>query len=220
MLKLCGFPVSNYYNKVKMALLEKGVPFEEELVYPLSEQALARSPLGKVPFIEDEGRTLAESQAIAEYLEDIYPSTPLYPRDPYQRAKCRELIYLLETYVELMARRLYPQVFFNRPVPEATRDEVAKLLGKSTRGFARLARFDPFVAGPEFTLADCAAFNHLAVIGTATSAVYGRDALTDIPQIGPYLAQIGERPSAKKVSADREAGMASFRALLQKVAAR
>ena len=32
MLTLCGFSVSNYYNKVKLALLEKGIPFNEELV--------------------------------------------------------------------------------------------------------------------------------------------------------------------------------------------
>ena len=33
MLKLCGFAASNYYNKVKLALLEKGIPFEEELAW-------------------------------------------------------------------------------------------------------------------------------------------------------------------------------------------
>lgn len=33
MLKLCGFAASNYYNKVKLALLEKGVPFEEVLAW-------------------------------------------------------------------------------------------------------------------------------------------------------------------------------------------
>ena len=32
MITLCGFAVSNYYNKVKMLLLEKGVPFTEEMV--------------------------------------------------------------------------------------------------------------------------------------------------------------------------------------------
>ncbi|MBY0233548.1 MAG: glutathione S-transferase N-terminal domain-containing protein, partial [Burkholderiaceae bacterium] len=31
-IKLCGFSLSNYYNKVKLVLLEKGIPFEEELV--------------------------------------------------------------------------------------------------------------------------------------------------------------------------------------------
>ena len=44
MLKLCGFAASNYYNKVKLALLEKGLPFEEELAW-VGEVDLAASPL-------------------------------------------------------------------------------------------------------------------------------------------------------------------------------
>lgn len=49
MLTLCGFPASNYYNKVKLALLEQGVAFEGEAVYPSRAEALlALSPLGKV----------------------------------------------------------------------------------------------------------------------------------------------------------------------------
>ncbi len=53
MLTLCGFPVSNYYNKVKLALLEKGVPFTEETVMTKStdEAVLAASPLAKIPFL-------------------------------------------------------------------------------------------------------------------------------------------------------------------------
>ena len=48
MLKLCGFAASNYYNKVKMQLLEKGVPFEEELVWTWQEPTLlARSPISR-----------------------------------------------------------------------------------------------------------------------------------------------------------------------------
>ena len=33
MITLCGFSASNYYNKVKLALLEKGVPFQESEVW-------------------------------------------------------------------------------------------------------------------------------------------------------------------------------------------
>lgn len=52
MLKLHGFPVSNYTNMVHLALLEKGVPFEYVLAYPgKSPDFLARSPRGKVPFL-------------------------------------------------------------------------------------------------------------------------------------------------------------------------
>jgi len=55
-LVLCGLPISNYYSKVKLALLEKGVPFREEEVGVAgrgakSEDAMRDSPLGKIPFI-------------------------------------------------------------------------------------------------------------------------------------------------------------------------
>ena len=46
MLTLCGFSASNYYNKVKLALLEKGVPFQEQLAW-VGQTDLAASPLGQ-----------------------------------------------------------------------------------------------------------------------------------------------------------------------------
>ena len=93
MLKLCGFPISNYYNKVRIALIEKGIPHEEDSSCKPSQkdEFLARTPVGKVPFLElDGGRRLSESQVICEYLEDAYPQKPLMPRDPYERARTRE----------------------------------------------------------------------------------------------------------------------------------
>jgi glutathione S-transferase len=61
MLKLCGFAASNYYNMVKLALLEKRVPFEEQLVWASQDEALlVRSPMGKVPFMETPHGILAE----------------------------------------------------------------------------------------------------------------------------------------------------------------
>ena len=66
-LKLCGFAASNYYNKVKLQLLEKDVAFEEELVYTGSThpKLMARSPMGKVPFIDTPGGAISESTACA-----------------------------------------------------------------------------------------------------------------------------------------------------------
>ena len=71
MLVLCGFPISNYYNKVKLALLEKGVEFSEEEVKTGSKDpaVLAASPLAKIPFIRTDAGTLCESQPILEYIE-------------------------------------------------------------------------------------------------------------------------------------------------------
>ena len=70
-ITLCGFAVSNYYNKVKLSLLEKGVPFSEALVYPSqSEEMLSESPMGKVPFLRTPKGVLSESQVLTEFIED------------------------------------------------------------------------------------------------------------------------------------------------------
>jgi len=65
MLTLIGFAASNYYNKVKLALLEKNVPFDEELAW-IGETDLAASPLGKVPYLRTDQGMLCESAAINE----------------------------------------------------------------------------------------------------------------------------------------------------------
>ena len=104
MLKLCGFAVSNYYNKVKLSLLEKGIPFEEELVYPSQKEEFRKdSPMGKVPFLRTEHGVLTESQVLTEYIEDLYPEPALYPKDAFERARIRELIEHIELHLELPA---------------------------------------------------------------------------------------------------------------------
>src|SRR5437763_12170738 len=171
MLKLCGFHISNYFCKARIAILEKGVPFELDPSCRPSqkEDFLARTPMGKVPFLElDGGAQLAESQVICEYLEDAYPQKPLYPGDPLERARVRELITFMELHVELVARRLYGQVFFGQPADEAVKQAVAKDLAKGVRALGARAKCAPFIAGAELTLADCAAFVHLPLVSLAT----------------------------------------------------
>ena len=215
MLKLCGFHISNYHNKVRIALLEKGVPFEEDATCSPSqkEEFLARSPIGKVPFLElDDGRRLSESEVIAEYLEEAYPQKPLLPKDPFERAKVRELITFLELHVELVARRLYGQVFWKRPVSDEVKTATEKDLAKGIRAFKTLVRFDPYIAGRELTLADCAAFVHLPLVSLATKHGFGRDFLDEMPQVKPYLRMLGERPAFRKVNEDRKAAQAALTA--------
>mgnify|MGYP006148484293 CR=1 FL=1 len=91
MLTLCGFSASNYYNKVKLALLEKGVPFEEELAW-VGETDKAASPLGKVPYLKTDAGAMSESTVILEYLEEAFPQHPLMPADAFAAAKVRELV--------------------------------------------------------------------------------------------------------------------------------
>lgn len=206
MLVLCGFSLSNYYNKVKLALLEKGVPFTEETVAAGRPEILPDSPLGKVPFIRTEQGALCESQVIMDYLEARWPQPALVPSDPWAAAKVRELVTFLELHLELVARELYPQAFFGGSVSESHQARVRKLLSKHIPGFKRLAKFSPYVAGDTFTQADCAAFVHLPLVGLATKAVYGSDLLLEHDiDWKSYTRLIGERASAQKVNADRKA---------------
>jgi len=211
-ITLCGFAVSNYYNKVKLSLLEKGVPFAEALVFTSQkEEMLAESPMGKVPFLRTARGVLSESQVLTEFIEDSWPEPPLYPRDAFERAKCRELIEHLELHVELPARRLYAEAFFGGTVSEETKNEVAALLEKGLKSLARLARFAPFIGGESFTHADCAAWVHLPLVSQATRKIYGRDFIDEfLPQAKAYIKLVGERPRAQKVNEDRKAAMEAF----------
>ena len=213
MLRLCGFHISNYFNKARIALLEKGIDFELDAAQrPSQEEAfLARSPMGKVPFLEVDGGTLIESDVICEYLEDAYPQKPLLPRDPLERAGVRELVTIIELHLELVARRLYPSVFFGKPPEEHIKASVEKALPKGVRALQSRAKFAPYIAGAELTLADCAAFVHLPLVSLTTKLAYGRDFLADLPGIRPYLTSLEERPAFKRVNDDRKAAQAALK---------
>lgn len=208
MLTLFGFPISNYYNKVKLALLEKGVPFTEAYAATQSadEAILSASPLGKIPFIRTAQGTLCESQAILDYIEAAYPQPPLLPADAFAAAKVRELTTFIDLHLELVARELYFQAFFGGTMSESAQKRVRKQLEKNIAAFKRLAVFAPYVAGDGFTQADCAAFNHLPLVGLASKLVLGEDLLAAAGiDYKPYIKLVGERPSAQKVAADRKA---------------
>ena len=208
-LKLCGFAVSNYYNKLKIQLLEKGVSFEEELVWvkPVEPTTLLRSPMGKVPFLETPHGCISESAVCAEYIEQAYPHHPLMPSDPFEAAKVREIITYLELHLELVARELYPQVFFGGKVDETTQTRVRQQLSRGVEGLTKLVKFSPYVAGGTFTLADCSAIVNLPLISMASKAMYGEDFLAHLP-VKQYNQQMAERASVQKINADRKACVA------------
>ena len=208
MLKLCGFATSNYYNKVKLALLEKGVAFEEVLVWPdRSPALLEKSPLGKMPYLEVDQGVMCESQVMMEYVESVYPQKPLLPADPFAAAKVRELIVFLELHLELVARELYPQAFFGGTITDEVKVRSQKLLKRNAKAFGKLAKFAPYVAGAEFTMADCAALVHLPLISMASKIIYAEDVLADLPA-SEYIKLLGERPTVQKVNADRKENQA------------
>lgn len=212
MIKLCGIPLSNYFNKVRIALLEKEIPHDlETTAFPSQDPSyLKRSPMGKVPFLETEHGVLVESQVILEYLEDRYPAKPLYPQDPFARARVRETIQVLELHLELVARRLLGAALFGATVTEETKAEVARDLEKGLRAFSTLTKFSPYLAGSEFTMADAAAVMHFPLISVISKNVLGHDVLGGIHQLDAYFKLVRERESVQKVEADRNAAFAAL----------
>ena len=204
-LKLCGFSASNYYNQIKLQLLEKQVAFEEEdvRVGKADPALIARSPMGKVPFLDTPHGCVSESLACAEYIEAAYPQVPLLPADPFAAAKVRELLVYIELHLELVARELYAEAFFGGKVSDETKERVRKLLVRGADGFGRIARFSPFVAGNTFTLADCAAVVHLPIVSGASKLIYGEDLLAALP-VRDYMRAVGDRPAVRKVNEDRK----------------
>lgn len=211
MITLCGSTISNYYNKVKLALLEKGVPFTEEKVGTggSGDDLLNATPLGKIPFIRTPLGSMCESQVILDYIEATHPQPALIPADPWQAAKVRELITFIDSYLELTARQLYPKAFFGGELSEANGTRIRAQLDKQITAFKRLAKFAPYVAGSSFTMADCAAWANLPLVSMATKAVYGEDLLVAHGiDLKAYLKLIDERATAQKVKADRKADQA------------
>jgi glutathione S-transferase len=212
MITLSGFSISNYYNKVKLVLLEKGIPFAEEHCPTgfADEETLMCSPLGKVPFIRTERGSLCESEVIVEYLEALQPEPRLMPADAWEQAKVRELVTFVELHLELVARELYPAAFFGGTLSDGNKARLHKLLARNVAAFQRLAKFSPYLAGGEFTLADCAGYVSLPLVAMASKAVFGADALQAVGiDWKSYIKLIEQRPSAQRVLADRKAEQAA-----------
>jgi glutathione S-transferase len=211
MIKLFGFPMSNYYTIVKMCLLEKCIPFEEHhqdfvvaddvsragqnLIKTRRPDYFAKSPLGKIPCIGTPDGYLSETQIILEYLEEVYPQVSLLPEGAFARAKARELARVLDLHLELVVRRVYPEAFFGGVVAPETKAEVRDLALLALDGLAALSALSPYAAGSTFTYVDCVAAVHLTVVRPVLAKLYDIDVTRSLPNLYPYLARIAERPS-------------------------
>jgi glutathione S-transferase len=204
MIKLYGMPLSNYYNMIKCVLIEKGMEFEEVLVKPNQEvEYLSKSPMGKVPCIETSQGFLSETAVILNYLDALGEGPSFYPADAFERAKVEELIHGMELYIELQARRLYGEVFFGRPASEELKAEVKKQLEKGFAWLDRLAKFDPYLAGPELSYAD---FFFRFAVGLATVVTRKGcewDLYSEHENVRNLLQLMDSRDSVKRAVADQ-----------------
>lgn len=204
-MKLHGGPLSNYFNMVKHTLAEKGVAYELVEVRPSQEpDFLAKSPMGKVPFIETEHGFISETDAILDYLEDAYPQNPLLPKDPFARAKVRQLMKVQELYVETPSHDLIGALF-GREVPAHVRENSQPAARKGLAALGRLVKFQPWLCGDQLTLADIFVFYSFTLSNRLTQTVYGWDMLQEIPGLAAWYQRFSEREVTKTIMAESKA---------------
>ncbi|KMJ54391.1 glutathione transferase [Vogesella sp. EB] len=212
MIILYGSALSPWYNKAKVALLEKGVNFEERLQRPSQDEAvLAASPIGKIPYVDINGFKLAESGAIVEWLEDAYPTLSLLPPSTNGRARARELALLIEHYLIAASAPLVRHALFGAPLSEQDKAEVAANLERGAAALAR--RMVPegnWLCGDDFTVADIALAVALPHLGYLGSTLLGHDPLASLPLPPQYHERLAQRASVARMWHDREQALRKF----------
>lgn len=112
--------ISPYAMSAFVALHEKGLPFEIKTI-DLAAHAnnepnfAALSLTRRVPTLVHNGFSLSESSAIAEYLNEVFPGTPLYPADPRSRARARQVQAWLRSDLGPIRQERSTEVVFYGP---------------------------------------------------------------------------------------------------------
>ncbi|SMQ28464.1 glutathione S-transferase [Pseudomonas helmanticensis] len=215
MFKLYGFSVSNYYNMVKLALLEKGLPFEEVTFYPTpTPESLAISPRGKVPVLGVDAGFINETAIILEYLEQTQKGTPLLPSDPFERAQVLAIAKEIELYIELPGRACYGEAFFGMTLPDAIKEKTKTELQLGFAALGRHGKFAPYVAGDSLSIADLYFLYSVPLACAVGQKLFGIDLLAEMPQAKALLEQLEQNPHVQKIAADKEAAMPAFLAMI------
>jgi glutathione S-transferase len=215
MIKLYGFSVSNYYNMIKLALLEKGLPFEEVPFYAgTSPEALAISPRGKIPVLHVEQGFINETSVILEYIEQSQKGTPLLPSDPFERAQVLAMAKEIELYIELPGRACYGEAFFGMSVPEAIKEKTKAELLLGIAALGRHGKFNPYVAGDHLSVADLYFLYSVPLACGVAHKLFDIDLLAELPAAKALLERLEQNPNVKRIAADKEAAMPAFMAMV------
>jgi len=215
MFKLYGFSVSNYYNMVKLAMLEKGLPFEEVTFYPTSTpESLAISPRSKVPVLGVEAGFINETAIILEYLEQTQKGTPLLPSDPFERAQVLAIAKEIELYIELPGRACYGEAFFGMTLPEAIKEKTKTELQLGFAALGRHGKFAPYVAGDSLSIAGLYFLYSVPLACAVGQKLFGIDLLAELPQAKALLERLEQNPHVQKIAADKDAAMPAFLAMI------
>jgi glutathione S-transferase len=209
MNRLYHYPLSPFCRKVRLSLAEKRIEVElvEERYWEQDADFLRRNPAGKVPVLKLGNRTMAESAAICEYLEEAHPTPALMPKDPEGRYEVRRLVnwfddkFHEEVTRKLMGERVFKKVMGGGYPDSANVKAGAKAIKFHLDYMAWLLEQRRWLAGNEMTLADFAAAAHLSCLDYISDVDWNRSDL-----VKDWYAKIKSRPAFRSILADQVPG--------------
>ncbi len=209
MPRLYHVPLSPFCRKVRLSLAEKRIECElvEERYWEQDPDFLRRNPAGKVPVLRIDGKTMAESTAICEWLEEAYPEPALMPREADARYEVRRLVAWFDDkfHHEVTSKLLYERV--NKKVtgagfPDSRNVKAgAKAIKYHLDYMAWLLDRRRWLAGDVMTLADFAAAAHLSALDYISDVDWNRSAT-----VKDWYAKIKSRPAFRSILADHVPG--------------
>lgn len=190
MYRLISATPSPYARKVRIALIEKGIPFELETEVPWHEATAtpAYNPLEKLPvLVLPDGSGIYESRFILEWLEVRHPAPRLLPDSPEEILAARQVEVIADGICDAVVL-----LFFERQREVPSEPWIARQRRKVEGGVRALAERagEGFLIGGRFGLADIAA-------GTALRYLAVRFAEFDWGAIYPGLAAMSARLEAR-----------------------
>jgi glutathione S-transferase len=188
---------------VKIALAEKGVPFEALMPVAIGSGAVAgefaaANPRGEVPVLVDGDLTLFDSSVIVAYVEERWPEPPLLPPTPAERARVRTLEEVMDTHYEAINWGLAEVLAFGRAQGELA----ARLVARAAAQTAALqAWLEPQLAGRPWFNGSAFGMGDLCVAPFLNGSVgFGNGPKPGTPLAG-WLARVNERPSVAAAAA-------------------
>lgn len=205
MRRLYHQPLSPFCRKIRLVLAEKGIEVElvEEAPWEKRMDYLRQNPSGKVPMLKIDGRTLAESPAIFEYLEEVYPDPPLLPDTPAERAEARRLQCWFDDkfHHEVTVNLLYERVYKRLSRTGHPESGAIKLGSRNIKyhldyiGWLMEGR--RWLAGDKLSIADFAAAAQLSSLDYVGDVDWSRS-----QTLKDWYAKVKSRPAFRSLLAD------------------
>lgn len=157
MLTIYTTPESLYCAKLRVLLRHKNLHWQE--IEPQggcgSTQYRDLIPSATMPAMVDGDLVIADSEAIAEYLDETVAEPPMLPLDPAARARCRERSRFHDTRLEPELRKLFPQISPANRNPDVVTTQ-AQIIALRLRELSALLEGDSYFDPQFLSLGDCA----------------------------------------------------------------